>query len=387
MHLVKISFGGDLLCLREETKALQDKLGHLDYSGYVAGLAPLFTGSDFAIANLETPIAPSLPLTDYAIRFNSPLEFLKSLKAIGFDFLATANNHCLDRGVEGLNETIQQLDALEIAHDGTFLTKEAAEEVNVVEIGGRLKLAVISCTFGTNSQVNGVMLPPEEEWRVALLKRQPKFRKMPSVTDVSNGNFQTYIADETSPAAIANPTNTVYLERILKKVRKAKDLADLVVVMPHVGGQYNPGPATYAKYIVEEIRKAGADVIVAGHSHTPHRCEMKHGCFIAYSLGNLAFTPGVGFFVQNVLSEYGIVLHLYVDAESRKLNHVTFDVVKSIVDDDGCAHVIPVTELYEQEANLARRDRLLMEVEAVVNRVGGTSSDVPVKREYDFEIS
>lgn len=380
----KLSLGGDLLCLREETNALQDKFGHFDYSGYVAGLAPLLSGSDFAIANLETPIAPSLPLTDYSIRFNSPLEFLKSLKAIGFDFLSTANNHCLDRGIAGLNETIRQLDALGIAHDGTFLTQEDSERVYIAEIGGRLKVAIICCTFGTNSQVNGEMLPTGEEWRVALTKRQAKFRKLPVATDLSNGNFRTYIADETSPAAIDNSANTVSLEQILDKVRRAKGLADLVVVMPHVGGQYNPGPATYAKWVVDQFRVAGADLIIAGHSHTPHRMEWVGDTLVAYSLGNLCFTPGVGFYVPNVLSEYGVVLHVYVGVESKKVERVTFDVVKNIVDEDGCAHTVPVTELYANEKNCAQRDRLAMEVECVVNRVRGTGGNVAIAREYEL---
>lgn len=139
--LIRISIGGDLLCLREETEAVRAKFGCLDYSGYVDGLRAVFSDSDFSIANLETPISPSLPLTDEAIRFNTPVEFLKSIKKIGFDFLSTANNHCLDRGVVGRDETIHQLDALGIAHDGTFLTQEDSERVYIAEIGGAAKVS------------------------------------------------------------------------------------------------------------------------------------------------------------------------------------------------------------------------------------------------------
>lgn len=129
------------------------------------------------------------------------------------------------------------------------------------------------------------MLPTGEERRVALTKRQAKFRNLPAAADLSNGNFRTYIADETSPAAINNPANSVYLERILDKVLRAKGFADLVAVLPRDGGQNNLGSATYAKYIAEGIRKARADVIVAGHSHTQQRMRVNDGCVICYSLG------------------------------------------------------------------------------------------------------
>lgn len=370
--LIRISIGGDLLLLREELEAVRVKHGRLDFAEYLSGLRPLFSGSDYSIANLETPIAPSQSLTEQAISFNSPVEFLKAVKDVGFDFLSTANNHCLDRGIDGLNETILQLDGMGIAHDGTFAKREDSERVYVAEIGeGRLRAAIICCTFGTNSQVNGEMLPLGEEWKVALTKRQVKFRKLPAAADLSNGNFRTYIADETSPAAIDNSANTVYMERILDKVRRAKGLADLVVVMPHVGGQYNPGPAAYAKYVVEEIRKAGADIIVAGHSHTPQRMEFRNGCLICYSLGNLCFTPGVGFYVPNVLSDYGIVLHLYVNAQKKRLERMGFNVIKNVVDEDGCARALPVEMVLERETNVACHDRILMEYEAVADRFRG----------------
>ncbi len=377
--MLKLSIGGDLMCLQQETEAVRRKFGRLDYSNYLSGLRPLFADSDYAIANLETPIDPTQGETDLAIQFNTPREFAEELKSVGFDFFSTANNHCLDRGVGGLCKTLDVLDELGFEHSGTYRTREDADKIFVKEING-VKFAIVCSTFGTNSQVNGVILPSGEEWRIDLLRKQLKFRKLPQSNDMDNGNFRTYIADEVSSAAISNPANLIYMNRVLDKIRKAKSLADIVIAMPHVGGQYNPGPAAYTKCVVEQLRIAGADVIIAGHSHTPHRCEVKDGCFIAYSLGNLAFTSGVGWFVPNVLAEYGVVLNLFIDTERKRLSSVSFNVLKSCVDDDGLTLVRSVDNVMAQLRNAPARDRLEMEVEEVVHRIGGRQTGV--LREY-----
>ncbi|MBR6586968.1 MAG: CapA family protein [Kiritimatiellae bacterium] len=380
--MLKLSIGGDIMCLQQETEAVRQKFGKLDYSSYLSGLKPLFADCDYAIANLETPIDPTQSETDLAIQFNTPREFAEELRSVGFDFFSTANNHCLDRGVGGLCKTLDVLDELGFEHYGTYRTREDADKIFVKEIKG-VKFAIVCSTFGTNSQLNGVMLPPDEEWRIDLLRKQMKLRKLPQMADVSDGNFRTYIADEVSSAAISNSVNLLYMNRVLDKIKMAKAKADIVIAMPHVGGQYNPGPAAYTTWVVEQLRLAGADIIIAGHSHTPHRCEIKDGCFIAYSLGNLAFTPGVGWYVPNVLAEYGVVLHLMVDEESKRFSSVKFDIVKNVVDEDGLTHVLPVDEIMQKLKNAPAKDRHEMEVEEIVHRLG--CRKLGVQREYSID--
>ena len=371
------------MCLRQETEAVRRRFGRLDYSDYLVGLKTLFADCDYAIANLETPIDPTQGETDLAIRFNTPREFAEELKSVGFDFFSTANNHCLDRGVGGLCKTLDVLDELGFEHSGTYRTREDANKIFVKEIKG-VKFAIVCSTFGTNSQVNGEMLPSGEEWRIDLLRKQLKFRKLLQSNEMDNGNFRTYIADEVASTAISNPANLIYMNRLLDKIKMAKASADIVIAMPHIGGQYNPGPAAYSKWVVEQLRLAGADVIIAGHSHTPHRCEVKDGCFIAYSLGNLAFTPDVGWFVPNVLAEYGIVLNLFIDTEQKHLSSASFSVVKNYIDGDGLTYVRSVDDVLVQLKNAPARDRFEMEVEEVVHRIGGRQ--LGVLREYSLHL-
>ena len=64
--------------------------------------------SDYVIANLETPISyDNSNLTNHKWEFCTPKEFAFALKKVGVDYVSTANNHCLDRGMEGVISTIK----------------------------------------------------------------------------------------------------------------------------------------------------------------------------------------------------------------------------------------------------------------------------------------
>lgn len=197
------------------------------------------------------------------------------------------------------------------------------------------------------------------------------------------------MADDVSPLACGNKAYEGYVGRALDKVRRARGMADFVIVIPHVGGQYNPSPGVYAKWVVEQFKNAGADMVVACHPHVPQRCEKweKGKPFVVYSLGNCCFTPDVGYFIPNVQSEYGLVLHAYVSTATHRLEKVSFDTVKNCVDEDGCARTRPVVDIYQELRNATARERLAMDVESIVNKVRGSSDNVPVKSEYEIQMT
>ena len=114
-------------------------------------------------------------------------------------------------------------------------------------------------------------------------------------------------------------------------------------------------------------------MIVCSHPHTTLRCETYNfdQSICAYSLGNLCFTPNVGWYLPNSLADYGILLHLFWDSKTKMFVKATFDVTKSVVGEDEIARVIPTKYLYENETNSSKREYLLVENEAVVNRFRG----------------
>lgn len=379
MDEIKISFAGDLMCLQQQNESIFKKYGKYDYSAIVAPIINLFDDSDYVVANLETPIGEEC-FSEEQICFNTPPSFLDSIKSLGVDFLMTCNNHCLDRGIKGLDETLRNVNAYEFDHSGTYSCEDESNRIFIKDIRG-IKFAFICCTFGTNSEHNGEMLSDNELWRVDLLKKQNKKSRIASkVSDAPI--ISRMIPDNVSIAAIKNNANGPYTNRIRAKINEAKQIADKVIVLPHIGGQYNPAPGFYTKHTINWMAEEGCDLIVAGHPHVPLRTEFVKDVFTAYSLGNFLFTPGVGYYLPNVLSEYGIILHTFWSPESKCLTKVTFNIVKNVVDEDGisCCHLL--YDLIQSCGNAIERDFLSIDNEAIVNRFIGNNATVDIQKEY-----
>ena len=198
-----------MLLGEEQNRYIQRKNGV--FYDYLKGLNPLIKESHYSVANLETPVSPSQALTNHPIQFNSHKSFVEAIQKTGFHFLSTANNHCLDRGIIGINETIDVLDTLGLDHSGTYQDEALSNQIFIKEICG-IKIAIVCSTFGTNSQHNGILLQPQDEWKVDLLKKQAKPRRYKFDPTGNNLTALKYLADDVSPAAISNQIHFPYLK-------------------------------------------------------------------------------------------------------------------------------------------------------------------------------
>lgn len=98
--------------------------------------------------------------------FNTPDALAVNLKSLGFDVLSTANNHSLDKGINGLNRTIEVLDENGIAHTGTYSSESSYNNILIKEANG-IKIAFLSYTYGTN----GIPIPAGKEYSVNLIDK------------------------------------------------------------------------------------------------------------------------------------------------------------------------------------------------------------------------
>ena len=130
--MIKITFTGDIMCQRQLLASAYVKHGKYDFHNCFTAIRPLFADSDYVVGNLETPVSNTTPVVSSAISFNAPLSWLTALKEVGFHFLATANNHCLDRGLQGLDDTIHNLDTFGFDHDGTYLHLEDSNRLVIM---------------------------------------------------------------------------------------------------------------------------------------------------------------------------------------------------------------------------------------------------------------
>ena len=242
--------------------AWDEEAGRYDYAPIFEAARPYVEGADYAVANLETTLAQQPPYSGYPA-FRSPAALADGLAQLGFDLMLTANNHCLDRGYDGLVSTLDALDEAGLAHVGTSRTAaEGAEPIYVADVGG-ISVAFLGYTYGTN----GIPLPDGREYAVNLFNTD-------YLTTLSTPDVSRLEAD----LAAARALDT-----------------DLIAVLVHWGVEYRTAQNAYQEELADLLIANGADLVLGGHSHVPQPLEERRvpgwdgserTGFVCYSLGN-----------------------------------------------------------------------------------------------------
>lgn len=91
---------------------------------------------------------------DKVLGFNYPKNFVQDLADVGFRVLSVANNHCMDRGIDGLRQTVYALGEVGlIASGGRTEAKDPDDMsgfVDIVKVKG-WNVAWLSCTTFANA--------------------------------------------------------------------------------------------------------------------------------------------------------------------------------------------------------------------------------------------
>lgn len=275
---VNLTFTGDLMVHNYQYEAAYDGTkDEYDFSNNFTYVKKYLDSADYTVGNFETTLAGrERGISSYPM-FNSPDSFATEVKAAGFDLLTTANNHCADKGVQGLERTIDVLKKLGFDQIGTYKSKKKSKEILVKEIEG-INIAFLSCTYGTNGLSFG------EAYHVQLLN-----------------------------------------ESFYKKIEQARDLADYVIVLPHNGTEYQTNPSEIYKNQYRKMLEAGADAVIASHPHVLQPMEYQtiteedgssRTGFVIYSMGN---------FISSQVTaprDAGVILNLTLEKEGEEKTEI-----------------------------------------------------------------
>jgi poly-gamma-glutamate synthesis protein (capsule biosynthesis protein) len=235
---INIRAVGDILMIAGAGKALADY--GLDYPfGPVEGWVK---EADIAFANLEMPICsdpnrkPSAP--DVCPDFISPPQITEVLKRTGFHVINLANNHLMDWGIAGLNETLSRLHALGLQTIGAGENLQHARRPAILE-RNNLKIGFLG---------------------------------------YSERGF--WIATDTRPGAAP-----IDRQMILQDIKDLRPYVDLLVVSLHTG-IYSDFPSPEDRQIAQDAIDNGADLILGHGPHVVQGIESYHSRSIIYSMGN-----------------------------------------------------------------------------------------------------
>nr|WP_299386097.1 CapA family protein [Allomuricauda sp.] len=203
----------------------------------------LFQSTDLSIVNLESPLTSAVNgISKTGPCIKASTKTIGALKAGGIDLLTLANNHILDYGEKGLQETLDVCFKSGIEVVGAGMNLQEAQAPFVVESEGQ-KIAILNIA--------------ENEW-----------------------------ASAKKDQAGANPMNLI---DNLHQIKEAKKNADVVILIIHGGHEFNPYPSPRMVKQYRFYAENGADVIVGHHTHCASGFETFKGVPIVYSLGNLVF--------------------------------------------------------------------------------------------------
>ncbi len=358
-----------------------------DFEAVFGKIGNVFKNSDYVVGNMETPLAgPELGYTKTATNFNAPIEFAQAAQKAGFDFFAIANNHCLDRGIEGLFNTIDNLKRINADFTGGYKTTEDSFAPFIKTIDG-LRIAILSYTYGTNSEWLGNELDEAHRDCVDLFRKQDAFSAptpgrfsslINPIKSFAKNHLPQSIREKIKPIVIEDcvksaqvlPCDEYYDEKLQEKIRLARYNSDVVIMYMHSGGQFNSKVGEFTKSLAHRLVDYGCDYVIGSHPHCVLNYEIYKDHFIAYSLGNFCYTPKYGYHYDGVYSDYSVIVNLYFDTSEKKLARKTVCVTKTVLETDGNSVVYPVSLLAKQ---VSEKQKLQLEkdVRCVLQRFFG----------------
>jgi poly-gamma-glutamate synthesis protein (capsule biosynthesis protein) len=238
------------------------------------------------LINLETSITTR---NDYwkgkGIHYRMHPHNIASFAAAGIDVCALANNHVLDWGYAGLEETLASLTKANIQISGAGTDTSAAGAPAVIRTGDRQDVIVFS--FGVSS--SGI----PSSWAAA--KKRPGVNLLKNLGATSVGQIQ-------------------------KTVQAVKRSGDIVVASIHWGGNWGYDiPRRQTEFAHRLIDAGGVDIIHGHSSHHIKAIEVYKDKLILYGCGDfLNDYEGIGGY-EEFRADLSLMYFATLDAATGKL--------------------------------------------------------------------
>ena len=214
-----------------------------EYKDVFNGFEIIANDCDLAITNLECPLTLSnIPIEKTGPNLKAHPDCINGIKFGGFNVVTLANNHIMDYGKQGLNDTIKDCDGNNIHHVGAGENLNEASQPLYLTIKNK-KIAIVNFC--------------ENEWSIAEKNK-----------------------------AGANPLNPI---KNYYQIKEAKNKSDFVLVIIHGGNEQYEYPSPIMVETYRYFADCGANAIIGHHTHCPSGYEVYNDVPIFYSIGNFIF--------------------------------------------------------------------------------------------------
>jgi poly-gamma-glutamate synthesis protein (capsule biosynthesis protein) len=238
---ITLDFAGDVHFTERTAKLLSDP-----WTAF-GPVSSVLSAADLAMVNLETAVTSRGTAEPKEFHFRAPPTAFDAVRAAGVDVVSLANNHTLDYGRVGLDDTINAARAANMPFVGVGKNANDAYAPWITTIKG-VRIAIIGL-----SQITELA----STW---------------SATDTRSGIAMAF--DQA---------------RSVAAVKAARAQADFVIVFMHWGQEYNNCPIAAQKSIATALSAAGANLIVGTHAHILLGDGWMGKTFVSYGLSNFVW--------------------------------------------------------------------------------------------------
>lgn len=233
---VTLSMVGDVVLHPSVYSSGQLGDGSFDFSHLFAHVGEVLDGSDIQIVSQETPIAGASYGYSYQPVFNGPTEVGDAEAAAGFNVVAMASDHTLDKGYDAL-------------HDELAFWEKGHPDVEV--------LGVRDVRSDDPGSFDDVYVYEKDGVRVAVLDY--------------TASLGLFVSDPEGAVSVLDESQ---LER---NVEEARRQADFVVVIAHWGDDGSTTPNTDQRQAAQLCANLGVDVLIGTHPHVLQPVEVVSG--------------------------------------------------------------------------------------------------------------
>ncbi len=230
-----------------DRQAGEENDGLFDYSALYKPIASYIEAADLAYINEETHLGGDGIGPQGYPSFNAMDAMASAVVNAGFDLVASASNHSYDWGQDALEHSVNLWETQPVAFSGTSITEEQYNRIPVVERNG-ISFALLNYTYGVNYDLE--QLPP-------------------------------------------HTINLIDDARITSDVKRAHEMADVVLVAMHWGTELLTEADDEQVRLAQLLADLDVDVVLGSHPHVigpmawvANSAKPEHRTLVAYSLGN-----------------------------------------------------------------------------------------------------
>ncbi len=236
---MKILIGSDIVPTAQTEQLFIDG----DINTLFGGVSELIKKADRTIINLECALTTwEKGIKKFGPCLKADPRCADTLKQLGVTDVALSNNHVFDFGVQGLKDTMSNLERVGLPYMGIGENDVLSRKPYVIEQNGKRIGFINVC---------------EHEYSYALSDR------------IGANPFDPFLT--------------------MQDIRSLKREVDYIIVLYHGGKEHCLYPSPRLRNLCREMVLCGADVVITQHSHCIGCYEEYEGGHIVYGQGNFHF--------------------------------------------------------------------------------------------------